>query len=804
MSNWRAFIGAACLIGLCNASLRADQIPQLPRMELPGPSSRPPASTTRPPEPTTVPTAKDTTDVIVTFRGGTIDDNIVAFYDHLRRIGALPTKTITPTSGKSAESLFYEQNVLFGYHPASFNSLLGSLNRNKTGYRPGADIVVPDLKLAKYEYVEVVNLSGEPLAAVAEKRYLYRPYDVTGKRLEITRDKSKQLEVARLNPKLPTTNVWRMSDGRILFPAEGFVTRVSVPKSMLEKVLSFSRPNVFLTPAVTPTLKSFAPRAPERNAFPQPTPAAPLTCSDPLSADFNLNLSTIAYELPANISKEVSDLPSIVVVDKFPPLSAERRSELSYISGFRKLYDNDDAIDATEQKVLKAEQDKLNISDTRAAEIQDLVKNRQFSDFRRDLSDQLEFQNASSNVSGTVVNETDPAIDVSLDHGLHIAGIIAAHCNKYGIAGMIPFASVAAYSLGNSPPDHVLPITVLNDLIDYCRTRFCILNASWAISKSDVGPEFIESLKQFTEEFLIVAAAGDKEGQPGARGVADGGELGGACDLIPACLGEQSNVITVTAFLTDQPNTLDSRANFTSKGKNTVALAAPGQNVLSAVRGSNFTKFSGTSQATAFVTGTAALIQGLNDSLTVRQVKNRLLYTADLDFNYGGKVAFGKLNVKRAVSYLTDDTVYIGNAPKLGFFEYNEPLSRNATLDLLLFVRGRKRDVIRDCRVANVRRIAKNPGSNYFTVVYESLETGELKVAREVTFTPEDDPTFVGEGRLTGSFKLKTCTAPRPTPTLTAREWIRGCPTASQKTEPIDLRQVTDLIVRADTIKSRR
>ena len=81
-----------------------------------------------------------------------------------------------------------------------------------------------------------------------------------------------------------------------------------------------------------------------------------------------------------------------------------------------------------------------------------------------------------------------------------------------------------------------------------------------------------------------------------------------------------------------------------------MTLAAPGDQILGSVRENRFATLSGTSQAAAFVTGAAGLLEAANHRLTPAQIKNRLLYTADLDSNYDGKVAFGKLDVKRALS----------------------------------------------------------------------------------------------------------------------------------------------------------
>ena len=99
-------------------------------------------------------------------------------------------------------------------------------------------------------------------------------------------------------------------------------------------------------------------------------------------------------------------------------------------------------------------------------------------------------------------------------------------------------------------------------------------------------------------------------------------------------------------------------------------------------------------------------------------------------------------------------------------------------------------------KVSRVRRIVKNSGSSYYTVVYESADRKGLKVARDVAFEPATKPGHIGE-RMTTSFRLLGCSVPRHDG-VSVREWIRKCPSALKTTEPIRLDQISDLIVRAE------
>jgi len=761
------------------------------------------------------------TEIIVTFRGGTIDDNIVAFYRRLMAIGALPTRKVS-IAGKDLETTLLEENVLFAYYPKDLNDFMGSINRGNRDltftkaqptakqqavYHTDSSIVVPDLKFDHYRYLEVLSLDGQSLTSVATQRHLYRQYDPSLKQaVSLANDEVTQRELARLNPKYANANLLRLSEGRVVFPAEGFVTRLQVPSNLVDKVMTFSRPNVYLSITTGPTARSYARVETAAGTLTADQDPVGLTCQEPLSATFNKHLAAIAYELPKDLGQNSLRFPSIAVLDSFPPPSARKVAEREYLKELRKLYKNDYTLDAREIEGLEQLRVKLKLNSEWAAAIQNRVKGEEVSEQRYDLSEYPEFQNGPLTLQSQVIDSTDAAAAKSigeLDHGLHVAAIIAARCNGYGIAGMVPFAEPAVYSLLSGAAGDVLPQDALTDLgsTGDCQLKPCVINASWVYPEDKIGRAFGDDIEEFVEEYLVVAAAGagaDNQGRIGPDGEQQGAPFRDACALVPACLGERPNVITVTSFSAESPTVLDPKANFSENGKATVALAAPGQNVLSAVRGGKFFALSGTSQATAFVTGAAALLETLNDRLKPRQIKNRLLYTADLEYTYDGKVAFGRLNVKRALSYQNEDIVYLGgDVPRRGVFDYAvDTRTGNATRALLLYRRGRENNQVTDCQLSRVRRIFKN-ANGYYTVAYEDKETGKLKVERDVTFYPAGRPQHIGD-RLTDSFKLVKCGQAKPDEAISTRDWVARCPAASRTTENITLDQITDLIVRAD------
>ncbi len=95
----------------------------------------------------------------------------------------------------------------------------------------------------------------------------------------------------------------------------------------------------------------------------------------------------------------------------------------------------------------------------------------------------------------------------------------------------------------------------------------------------------------------------------------------------------------------------DNLASFSNYGASTVQVAAPGVSVLSSVPGNNYRYMSGTSMATPFVSGLAALILREAPALTGYQIKNLILSSASSFSNLSSRVSSsGRVDVYDAIS----------------------------------------------------------------------------------------------------------------------------------------------------------
>lgn len=159
------------------------------------------------------------------------------------------------------------------------------------------------------------------------------------------------------------------------------------------------------------------------------------------------------------------------------------------------------------------------------------------------------------------------------------------------------------------------------------------------INYSGGGPEpSVEELRVLKEAeakgIIVVAAAGNERSNIDDKKNA----------YYPASYG-LSNIITVGAH--DEEMQIIAASNW---GKNSVDIAAPGHQIKSALPRGGAGYLTGTSQATAFVSGVAAMIKAKHPSFTFDQIRNVILSSSVKVKNFEGKIlGGGKLDATRAL-----------------------------------------------------------------------------------------------------------------------------------------------------------
>jgi len=227
-------------------------------------------------------------------------------------------------------------------------------------------------------------------------------------------------------------------------------------------------------------------------------------------------------------------------------------------------------------------------------------------------------------------NDNNPFDDN--DHGSHTSGTIGAvGNNNEGVVGVnwnvsiMPLKFLAANGSGTTDD-------AVEAIIYGSNNGAKVLSNSWG---GGGRSQALEDAIKFAKDHgvLFVAAAGNESSN------------NDSAPTYPANY-EVANVISVAASTES-----DNIAGFSNWGKKTVHLAAPGNNIVSTIARSRYASLSGTSMATPHVSGAAALVWAEYPSLTMNQVKIRLLGSVDRSSTWASRViSGGRLNVNKALS----------------------------------------------------------------------------------------------------------------------------------------------------------
>ncbi|MBV8952304.1 MAG: S8 family serine peptidase [Actinobacteria bacterium] len=230
----------------------------------------------------------------------------------------------------------------------------------------------------------------------------------------------------------------------------------------------------------------------------------------------------------------------------------------------------------------------------------------------------------------------DPMDDAG--HGTHVAGIAGAVGNNgVGIAGIAWQAKLMAVKMLDSQGngDDFTAINAINWVIsaktqDNVNVR--VINASWG----GVGQDpLLENAiaNAWNHGILFVTAAGNESTDNDASASTFQDPCGAPQAICVAAIDETGN-----------------KADFSNWGVNTVALAAPGADILSTWTSHQYASLSGTSMAAPHVTGAAALLASACPSFSPAQLRERLLDVTPDPALRGLVATGGYLDVYRALN----------------------------------------------------------------------------------------------------------------------------------------------------------
>jgi hypothetical protein len=218
-------------------------------------------------------------------------------------------------------------------------------------------------------------------------------------------------------------------------------------------------------------------------------------------------------------------------------------------------------------------------------------------------------------------------------HGTQVSGIVAAANNTIGVTGAAPDAKV-------------MPLRILNDTGSGSSS-----NSAAALARAgDLGLKVVNASYGSTgysnaEETAIRT-------HPNTLYVAAAGNSNKSVDTAPLypCAYPDANIVCVGASDQNDDRAVFNSTTASSYGATTVDLFAPGMNIATTSKGSQYVFASGTSMSAPMVAAAAAMLFAYNPQLTALQAKQALTSSVDLSDGMDGLSASdGRLDAAAAL-----------------------------------------------------------------------------------------------------------------------------------------------------------
>jgi subtilisin family serine protease len=206
------------------------------------------------------------------------------------------------------------------------------------------------------------------------------------------------------------------------------------------------------------------------------------------------------------------------------------------------------------------------------------------------------------------------------DHGTHVTGTIGAKGgNALGVAGVNWNVKIISAKFlgpnGGTLDNAIKAVDYITDLKTRHGLKIVATNNSWSGGGYSQG--LLDAIVRAAQQnILFVAAAGN------------GGGNNDATPSYPSnystATGAGYDAVIAVAAITN----LGARSSFSSYGRISVDLGAPGSLVFSTTPNATYSSYSGTSMATPHVTGAAALYASITPGATALAIKNAILASA--------------------------------------------------------------------------------------------------------------------------------------------------------------------------------
>jgi hypothetical protein len=235
--------------------------------------------------------------------------------------------------------------------------------------------------------------------------------------------------------------------------------------------------------------------------------------------------------------------------------------------------------------------------------------------------------------------DTNPLDDD--DHGTHCAGVIgAASNNGVGMTGINWSVRIMALKFLGPNGGSTAGAIKCFEYVTMMKNRGVNIRVT---SNSWGGADYSAALK----------TAMDTAGNAGVIHMTASGNDGLDTE---SNASYPSNFNSPSVMSVAASDAADIRPSWSNYGRTTVDLAAPGNEIVSTIRG-GYASYNGTSMATPHVAGAAALLAAYQPSLSVAQLKSTLMSTVDVLPQWTGNVVSnGRLNLARAIASVAPTT----------------------------------------------------------------------------------------------------------------------------------------------------
>ena len=220
-------------------------------------------------------------------------------------------------------------------------------------------------------------------------------------------------------------------------------------------------------------------------------------------------------------------------------------------------------------------------------------------------------------------NDGDPLDDNG--HGTHVSGIIAAAHNEIGVRGVMANAKIMSlkFLTAKGPGDTANALKGI---------EYAINNGAKIINNSWGGGDYSQAMndaftKAAQKNIVIVVAAGNTNNDNDTK------------PMYPANYNVPG-IISVGSL-----SMMDVKSSFSSFGKKSVHVFAPGNYIISTDVEQPYKWRSGTSMAAPFVTGAIGLLLSKESNLGVEDIKRRVIDTSVKNSNYSKFGVGGRLNI---------------------------------------------------------------------------------------------------------------------------------------------------------------